>query len=382
MVPNKSVSLTLGKVKLFTITDFHFAGGTMRRLSFSLILSFLLIGIFVFSPTACGKKSDVVTTLAGSGSPGFVNGTGTAASFSSPGGVAVDSFGNVYVADQGNDLIRKISPEGAVSTLAGSAGVTGNTDGPGSTALFYYPAGIAVDSSGNVYVADEGNNMVRKITPEGMVTTLAGSGSFGYADGKGTSASFYDPISVAVDSFGNVYVADSGNHLIRQITSDGMVSILAGSAGVSGSTDGTGTAATFNKPFGVGVDSSGNVYVADTYNHLIRKITKEGVVSTLAGSGNVGAKNGLGMFASFNFPTGVAVDKSGNVYVADFHNNLIRKITVGGEVMALALSRSSWSNGGKTAKPFYKPTGIAVDSSGNVYVADTFNHLIRKIQQN
>ena len=256
-----------------------------------------------------------VTTLAGSGI--------AAASFAYPEGVAVDESGNIYVADTYNHRICKITPNGSVATLAGSENaVYGYHDRQGTEAKFWSPSGVAVDRSGNVYVGDADNHLIRKITPSGGVTTLAGSGSEGYGDGQGTGASFNYPSGVAVDGSGNVYVADWGNQRIRKITPSGGVTTLAGS-GFTGSIDGQGTASTFFLPFGVAVDESGNVYVADWGNHRIRKITPSGGVTTLAGSGIQGYA-GLG---EFYLPKGVAVDGSGNVYVADTNNLRIRKIT-------------------------------------------------------
>ena len=235
----------------------------------------------------------------------------------------------MYVADTYNYLIRKITSSGTVTTLAGTAGTSGFTDGVGTNAEFFNPHGVAVDSSGNVYVADTYNHLIRKITSSGAVTTLAGTaGISGFSDGVGTNAKFNYPHGVAVDSSGNVYVADTHNQLIRKITSSGTATTLAGTAGISGSTDGVGTNAKFNSPIGVAVDSSGNVYVADTYNHLIRKITSSGAVTTLAGSAGIsGSTNVVGTNAEFFNPYGVAVGSSGNVYVADTFNHLIRKIT-------------------------------------------------------
>src|SRR5947209_203745 len=204
------------------------------------------------------------------------------------------------------------------TTLAGQASI-GSADGTGGVARFYVPSGVATDSSGNVYVADLLNSTIRKITPAGVVTTLAGlAGVTGSADGTGGAARFYRPTGVATDSSGNVYVADQYNHTIRKITPAGVVTTLAGLAGSYGSADGTGSAARFNGPNGVATDSSGNVYVADTYNNTIRKITPAGVVTTLAGLAvSVGSADGTGSAARFNDPSGVATDSSGNVRVAD-----------------------------------------------------------------
>jgi sugar lactone lactonase YvrE/type II secretory pathway pseudopilin PulG len=321
----------------------------------------------------------VVSTLAGSGTAGFTDGTGAAAQFNYPFGVAVDTSGTVYVADTYNHLIRKISPAGVVSTLAGS-GTAGFGDGTGAAAQFYYPAGVAVDSSGTVYVTDNGNHSIRKISPAGVVSTLAGSGTAGFGDGTGAAAQFDNPYGVAVDSSGTVYVADAFNHRIRKITPAGVVSTLAGST--RGFSDGTGAAAQFSVPIGVAVDSSGTVYVADAANHSIRKISPAGVVSTLAGSGTPGFADGTGAAAQFQGPSGVAVNASGTVYVADTYNNLIRKISPAGVVSTLAGSGTAgFADGTGTAAQFNNPGSVAVDASGTVYVADFFNNRIRKITQ-
>ena len=235
------------------------------------IILTLALTVFLASCKLPGK-SWVVTTLAGS-TYGHKDGTGTATQFRNPSGVAVDSSsGIVYVADYYNNRIRKITSAGVVSTFAGD-GTYGHKDGTGTATQFRYPSGVAVDSSGIVYVADEFNNRIRKITSEGVVTTFAGSDdrTAGHKNGAGTAARFFFPRGVAVDSSGNVYVADRYNNRIRKITSEGMVSTLAGS-GIPDYHDAAGTAARFNSPRGVAVDSSGNVYVADTYNHRIRKI--------------------------------------------------------------------------------------------------------------
>ena len=336
--------------------------------------------------TVQSKFSVVVTTLAGSARvKGHTNGIGTTASFNYPRGIAVDKAGNLYIADYENQLIRKITPGGVVTTLAGGAGADyafpGYSNGIGTSASFLWPTEVAVDTSGNVYVADSGHCLIRKITSGGVVSTLAGSGSEGSADGIGRAASFSKPEGVAVDTSGNVYVADS--NVIRKITCRGVVTTLAKSSGVTGSTDRSGNLiiASLNYPSRVAVDTSGNVYFTDSINSRIRKITPDGIVTTLAGSAGVaGAADGMGTAALFNAPEGIAVDTSGNIYVADTGNELIRKITAEGMVTTLAGS-GEWgsANGMGFAASFNNPEGVAVDPSGNVYVADSYNHLIRKI---
>jgi sugar lactone lactonase YvrE len=349
-------------------------------------LKFVAVVCTVALFSACGGgvesgaavASYVVTTLAGSGAVGSVNGVGTSASFNYPYGLAADQSGNVYVADTGSNIIRKISSAGLVSTLAGS-GTAGKADGAGIAASFNQPRSVAVDASGNVFVADYGNHLIRKITSFGVVTTFAGTGTFGNSDGVGPAASFNSPNSIAIDSSGNIYVADLDNNLVRKITSAGVVSTLAGS-GVQGNSNGTGTLATFNQPNGIAVDPSGNVYVAEQVNALVRKITNTGVVTTLAGSGNVGTADGTGTAASFSYPWNIAVDANSNLYLTDASAHLIRKITPAGVVTKVAGSGAPGnSNGTGALATFRNPNGIAVDGLGAIYVGDQYNNLIRKI---
>jgi len=312
-------------------------------------------------------------TLAGNaGSSGSTNATGSAARFSAPFAVAVDTAGNIYVADTDNDTIRKVTPEGVVTTLAGQAGSAGSKDATGSAARFYKPSGVAVDGAGNVYVADTINNTIRKVTPAGVVTTLAGkAGVSGTNNGTGNAARFNNPFGVAVDSATNVYVADTYNFMIRKITPAGVVTTLVGPA------------ALLFSPSGVAVDSATNVYVADYGNHIIRKVAPAGVVTTLAGwAGSSGSEDGTGTAARFYYPSSVAVDSATNVYVADTYNYTIRKVTPAGVVTTLAgqPTRSGTNDGTGNAARFYLPSGVAVDGSGNVYVADTYNYTIRKGQ--
>jgi len=289
------------------------------------------------SPGACGglvpsanaladspssiRNRGVVTLFAGS-TYGFANGTGAAAQFRYPYGVDVDSSGNVYIADHSNHRIRKITPTGIVSTLAGST--FGSTDGTGASAQFEYPLDVVVDSSGNAFVVEE-HCRVRRVTPAGVVTTIAGSLAYncGYVDATGSSARFNDTSNIAIDGSDNLYVADTGNRRIRKVTPDGTVTTLAGS-GVAGYVDGAGTAAQFGAYFSVGADDEGNVYVSDGSNRRIRKVTPDGTVTTLAGSGVAGTADGVGVAAQFDSPWGIAVNSSGALYVGEEHR--VRKI--------------------------------------------------------
>ena len=306
-----------------------------------------------------------VSTIAGRSVGGYADGQGTNASFFSPRGIAIGSNGNLYVADLYNHRIRKITPTGVVSTIAGSS--AGYADGEGTVAKFNRPYGIAVDSSDNLYVADNKNHKIRKITPTGMVSTIAGT-SGGYADGPGTTvAKFNMPRGVTVDSSGTVYVTDTGNNRVCRITPTGLVQTITNySNGIT------------YRPDGIAIDSNGNLYVADDANNIICKITPTGVVSTIAGS-SAGYADGQGTNASFLNPVGIAVDSSDNLYVADVLNNRIRKITSTGVVSTIAGSSQGYTDGQGTVAKFNNPSGIAVDSSGNLYVADSDNHRIRKV---
>ncbi|MFN3587967.1 MAG: hypothetical protein ACK4UP_01210, partial [Spirosomataceae bacterium] len=314
-----------------------------------------------------------VSTLAG-GAEGFADGVGTAAQFNLPSGVAMDTQGNIYVADQLNHRIRKITPAGVVTTIAGS-GTAGFADGVGTNAQFSRPFGITLDTQGNVYVADRGNQCIRKITPAGVVTTIAGS-TRGFADGTGAAARFDEPVGVTTDPDGNVYVADRLNHRIRKITPAGVVTTIAGST--AGFADGTGINAQFSSPNGVTTDAQGNIYVSERDNHRIRKITPAGVVTTIAGS-TEGFADGVSTSAQFNIPFGMTLDTQGNIYVADYNNHRVRKITSAGEVTTVAGSTLGFANGPVTTAQFFQPIGVVLDTQGNIYVADFGSNRIRKI---
>jgi len=323
--------------------------------------------------------STVVTTLAGTGSSGSANGTGTSASFNTPTEVTTDGT-NLYVADFSNHLIRKIViSTGVVTTVAGT-GSSGSADNTtGTSASFDKPYGVTTDGT-NLYVADRNNHLIRKIViSTGVVTTVAGTGSSGSANGTGTSASFYFPYGITTDGT-NLYVADRYNYLIRKIViSTGVVTTVAGT-GSSGSANGTGTSASFDKPYGVTTDGT-NLYVADYYNHLIRKIViSTGVVTTVAGTGSSGSVNGTGTSASFDKPSGITTDGT-NLYVVDSNNHLIRKIVISTGVVTTVAGTGSFgsANGTGTSASFDNPSGITTDGT-NLYVGDYMNYLIRKIE--
>jgi sugar lactone lactonase YvrE len=336
------------------------------------------------------------TTLAGlAGSPGSADGANAAARFDLPTNVRLDGTGNLFVADFNNNTIRKVTPSGLVTTMAGTAGQPGSADGTNGAARFNGPNDVVLDSADNLYVADFNNNTIRKVTPIGtnwVVTTLAGCATcqVGSADGTNSAARFNQPNDVALDSAGNLYVADYGNSTIRKLTPVGpnwVVTTLAGLAGTPGSADGTNSAARFYNPGGVAVDSTGNLYVGDTGNSTIRKLTPVGpnwVVTTLAGLAlSVGNADGTNLTARFHGPVGVALDGAGSLYVADDYNDMVRKVTpVGTNWVVTSLGGSASSAGsasgtGSGAR-FNQLEGVAVDSTGNLYVADTFNDTIRK----
>ncbi len=303
-----------------------------------------------------------VTTLT------FLNDAGAIPQVSSPIALAIDAVGNMYFTDSYYNMVRKRTPNGELSILAGDPRNSGGADGSGSAARFYGPQGLAVDSTGNVYVTDAGNNSIRRIKPSGEVTTVAGqAGAVGNSDGIGKSARFNNPRGLVVDVEGNIYIADTGNREIRRIASDDSVVTVAGFGGAFANADGMSRFARFYHPSSLSVDGDGNVFIADSYNHTIRKMTSAGFVSTVAGAaGNPGSADGAGATARFNSPRALAVDRKGTVYIADTGNNAIRFVTPDGVVSTL----SGLTNGGGVTVHFHSPTGVAVDAKGNLYVAD------------
>ena len=328
-------------------------------------------------------QNNNVTTIAGSaGAIGSADGTAAAARFNFPFGITTDGT-NLYVADTYNSTIRKIViSTGTVTTMAGTAGATGYTDGTGTAATFLYPTGITTDGT-NLYLTDYGNNTVRKIViSTGAVTTIAGTaGTTGSADGTGAAATFNAPAGITMDGT-NLYVADYGNSTIRKIViSTGAVTTMAGTATAIGSADGTAAAARFDFPFGITTDGT-NLYVADTYNSTIRMIViSTGAVTTMAGTaGATGYTDGTGAGSTFYFPFGITTDGT-NLYVADTSNKTIRKIVLStGAVTTIAGTANAIgsADGTGAGATFNSPAGITTVGT-NLYVADTYNNTIRKI---
>ena len=342
--------------------------------------------VFLFVLFISTTYAQVVVTVAGvPESSGYLDGPALQSLFNNPHGIAVDSEANVYVADRFGHRIRKISTDGIVTTVAGS-GVAGRIDGQGINASFNEPWGICVGTDGNIYVADTRNNLIRKIDNNGNVSTFAGSGNYGTSNGFATSATFGNPTGIEMDQFGNLYVADHLTHIIRKITPDRVVSTLAGTAYLPGAVDGPGFTARFNRPYGLTIDNDGNIIVADEWNHLIRKITPDGVTTTIAGTGTVGSTDGVADLASFNFPWDVTVDNDGNIFVADGYNKVIRKIDMSDPSIPFVrnfagiVGTSGAIDGNALNARFRGVTSLEFSkSTDEIYIGDAYNHLVRKI---
>lgn len=327
---------------------------------------------------------DSVKTVAGQASvSGTANGVGSSAQFNDPAGMVTDPAGNLYLADTRNHVIRRIGTNGAVTTFAGQMGVAGTGDGTGVQARFNTPSGIAIDAAGFLFVTDTGNHTVRKLTPAGVVSTIAGTaGQSGFTDAQGSAARFNSPLGIAVAANGTLYVADCGNHLIRTISGNGSVTTLAGTPETWGSADGVGAVARFNGPVGLALDQQGNLFVSDANNHTIRRIAPGGIVSTWAGvPGSDGSTNGDRTIARFAKPAELVFDAHGNLLVADSFNHVIRSISPEGLVSTVTGVPGSWgsSDGINGQGRLFNPYGIAIGPNGALWVADTYNELIRVV---
>lgn len=336
------------------------------------------------------SNAQIINTFAGNGSTGY-SGDGAAATlaqFFNPWAVAIDAAGNVYIADGGNNCIRKVNTGGVITTIAGIAGFGGYSgDGGAATiAKLSGPVGVALDAAGNLYIAESGNLRIRKVNTSGIISTFAGNGTLGYS-GDGAAATLAQlnyPTGVAVDAAGNVYIGDQGNNCIRKVNTGGIISTIAGN-GINGYS-GDGAAATLamlSTPAGVAVDAVGNVYISDLNNQRIRKVNTSGIITTIAGTGVAGysGDGNAATLAQVNQPAGIAVDTGGNVYLADFSNNCIRKINTGGIISTIAgtgVQGFSGDGAAATLAQLNRPYGVAVDA-GNVFIADYYNQRIRKV---
>jgi uncharacterized protein (TIGR03437 family) len=342
----------------------------------------------------------VITTVAGTGTAAFSGDGGAAkdAKLNTPNGVAVDSSGNVYIADYANNRIRKVDASGAIRTVAGCGELTtacisaGMGDGgPATAPLFFGPWDVVVDGAGNFYFSDSGGNRIRKVSASGIITTYAGSGPPGVSSsgfsgdgGPAVNAKLNSPIGVAIDSAGNIYFADLSNERVRKIDTAGVITTVAGNGTTGFSGDGgLATAAALHSPHGVGVDAAGNIYIADTTNYRIRKVTPAGIISTVAGTGDV-LYNGDNKpaTAATMIPWDVKADAAGNLYISDWLNNRIRKVDTSGIITTLAGTGTgafSGDGGAGTSAALSAPTGLAVDSGGNIYFADSLNHRVRRV---
>ncbi len=332
----------------------------------------------------------VISTVAGNGTGGFRGdgGPATSAQLDSPSGVAVDTAGNLFIADTSNQRVRKVTPGGVISTVAGigTGGFRGD-GGPATSAMLNYPQGVAVDTAGNLFIADTFNQRVRKVTPGGVISTVAGIGTKGFSGdgGPATSAQLFDSRGVAVDTAGNLFIADTFNQRVRKVTPGGVISTAAGNGtdGFSGD-GGPATSAMLDSPSGVAVDTAGNLFIADTSNQRSRKVTPGGVISTVAGNGTDGfsGDGGPATSAMLDSPSGVAVDTVGNLFIADTSNQRVRKVTPVGVISTVAgigTKGFSGDGGPATSAQLFNPRGVAVDTAGNLFIADFYNQRVRKV---
>jgi trimeric autotransporter adhesin len=362
----------------------------MRRFSICLLLSCV-----AFCSQASGQ-SGIITTVAGNGNPGFSGdgGPATAASLSEPSGVAVDASGNLFIADLRNNRVRKVSASGEITTVAGNgdAGFSGD-GGPATAASLNQPTDVAVDASGNLFIADDYNQRIRKVSVDGIITTFAGNGASGFSGdgGPAASAAFYYPSAVAVDASGNLFISDTANCRIRKVSADGIISTVAGNGNYGFSGDGgPATSASLFSPGALAVDASGRLFISDVVNNRIREVSTSGIITTVAGNGptcevaepcgGFSGDGGPATSASLNRPSGVALDSSGNLFIADYYNNLVRKVSASGIIITFAgTGRLGFSGDGgpATLATLRYPFEVAADAFGNLFIVDTDNERIR-----
>lgn len=336
------------------------------------------------------QSAQLVLLAGNGGGPGSADGIGTNARFTRPMGMVFDSAGNVFVAERDNSVIRKITPAGIVTTFAGTAEQFASVDGLGAAARFGAPRGLTIDADDNLYVADGWFNNLRKVTPAGMVSTLADKQTItGAPDIANTHTGQHALTAIVRDGAGNLYVANSLNHVIRKRAPDGTVTTLTGQHDVCGHADGVAGAATLCMPTGMALDASGNLIVVDAGNQLVRRVSPQGTVTTLAGVvGQEGGRDGPGASATFGFghiyydagiPTaGIVAEPSGSVLVADYYNGRLRRIAANGDVTTAAGLGTGYIDGNVAAARFRKPTGMALGAGGQLVIAED-THVIRKL---
>jgi trimeric autotransporter adhesin len=339
------------------------------------------------------SASGTITTIAGNGNAngGGDGGAATAAGLSSPRGLGLDAAGNVYVADIGNARVRKVTPAGAISSVAGNGTYGYNGDGKSALqASLGLPTGMALDASGNLYFGDYGSQRVRKVTPLGVISTVAGNGQVVASPdgGQATAVGLADPAGMAIDAAGNIYFADRASNRIRRIAANGVLSTVAGTGTYGfGGDGGPATQAMLANPFGIALDRQGNLYIADSDNNRVRRVASNGTISTVAGNGNqaFGGDGGAATSASLSFPSGVAVDAAGNLYIADMFHNRVRRVAVNGVITTAAGNGNyeyTGDGGAATSASLRYPVAVGFDGAGNLYIADSLNHSVRKVTPN